>query len=130
MTTIVMEQSCKVLAIYACPQCRVPGLLVEHVHVISSIGQVKPDLKCPYCTFHRAIYLDEWNKKPLYACAIERWVSGKYKPEVHYMHASTPQEAQYHLGDGKYRIVAIGLAIGFFQETDKEDSRLVADKLS
>lgn len=104
------------LAIVCCPACRGLSMLRKEIHAIDSLGKISPDLYCPYnkngqrCGFHRKAYLDEWNKKTLYACAVER----NGKPEIHYMHAKDQKEARIHLGPGNYHIVAIGRAIGFF----------------
>lgn len=104
------------LGIVCCPACSGLSMIHRKVHTIDELGHITPDLRCPYnkngqrCGFHRKVYLDEWNKKALYACAVER----NGKPEIHYMHADNQREARLHLGPGNYQIVAIGRAIGFF----------------
>ena len=118
----------RLLAAFCCPNCRGIRYLVKGIHTIDHLGLVKPDISCKNgpCTFHRKVYLDRWNKKPLYASAIERIVNGKIVPEIHHTHATTPQEAAFHLGQGNYKIVAIGPAIGFKVADGKDDTKLIA----
>jgi hypothetical protein len=110
------------LALICCPNNHV-SILGSQVSKVSSIGKVYPSYQCRpptghgTCSFHRNAYLDRWNKKPLYACAIER----DGKPEMIYTHASTQAEARIQLGPGNYRIVAIGPAIGYFVADKKGD---------
>lgn len=113
------------LAMVCCPACGTISLLHNRVHQASPLGLITPDLRCSFkknggqqCGFLRKAYLDEWNKKPLYACAVER----NGKPEIHYMHAKNQAEARIHLGPGAYKIVAIGRAIGFFVHDSHGDS--------
>jgi hypothetical protein len=113
-----------ILALVCCPNCGKSSILHQRIHHINHLGKVDPSFMCKYypCQFHRDIYLDEWNKKPLYACAVMR----DGKPEMHYMHATTQQEARIQLGAGNYYIVAIGRAVGFFVH-DNHGDKLSAD---
>jgi hypothetical protein len=117
------------LAAISCPKCKMPSVLSRAVHTIGKMGRVSPDFICTQlplnyggheCRFHRTIYLDHWNKKPLYAVAYEeRTPAGKWTANIEYCHASTPAEARFHIGPGNYKIVAIGRAIGY-NVLDKE----------
>jgi hypothetical protein len=129
LTVKVMGETCKVLALYCCPHCKTVGLLTERVHVISNVGKVEPDLRCNTCHLHRPIFLDKWNVKPLYACAVERLDRGHVKREIHYMHATNAVEARFHLGQGNYKIVAIGPAVGYLAK-DEHGEVLAADAMS
>lgn len=109
-----------VMALVCCPFGHI-AILHSSVSKVDYLGKVTPSYQCRIkdgtCSFHRNAYLDRWNKKPLYACAIERREknSGVFKPEVIYTHASNQAEARIQLGPGDdYRIVAIGPAIGYF----------------
>jgi hypothetical protein len=108
------------LALVCCPNCRGVMALARGVHAVDPVtGRVRPDLIHKKCGFHRRVHLDRWNRKPLYACAIERrGRDGRYHPEVTYCSADTQDEARFHLGLGDYRIVAVGRAIGFFASKD------------
>jgi hypothetical protein len=114
------------LGILCCPNCGTNLILHSQIHSIDRLGLIHPDIRCNSCSFVAHGYLDKFRDKPLYACAIE--VDGK--PEIHYMHAQTQQEARIHLGPIKhkqaYRIVAIGPAIGHHVE-DEHGEVLKAD---
>jgi hypothetical protein len=127
----------EILAIFACPACHETRLLTRAVHTISPIGLVQPDIQCKgnrgTCSYHRKTYLDRWNRKPLYAAAVEVWDPRKrtWSPEMVYTHATNQEEATRQLGqtiDGKsYRIVGVAPAIGFFVADGKDDTKLLAD---
>ena len=106
------------LALISCPSCGANLLLHDRIHQIDRLGKIHPDILCNKCSFTRACYLDKWNDKDLYACAIE--VDGR--PEIHYMHASNQAEARLHMGPiahkKSFRIVALGRAIGFVANDD------------
>jgi hypothetical protein len=122
----------KILAAFSCPNCKEIRFLIEGIHTIDHMGRVKPDVQCKAraslsnieCSFHRRVYLDKWNKKTLYAVAIENWTGFKWTPEIRYTHADSEAEARFMMGEGQFRIVACGPAVGFFVE-DK-----VGDKLN
>jgi hypothetical protein len=105
-----------VLGFFRCPNCKEISVLDSRVHKVDNLGKVSPSLQCKYsgCSFHRKCYLDKWNNKPLYACAVVR----NGRNEIHYMHARTAAEARIHLGAGDYKIVGIGLAIGHHNASD------------
>ncbi|MDE2020830.1 MAG: hypothetical protein KGJ13_10885, partial [Patescibacteria group bacterium] len=66
------------------------------------------------------IYLDMYHDKPLWACAVERFVHGNVRPEIIYVHGRNETEARTNLGVMKQtRIVAIGRAIGYFVQDTK-----------
>jgi hypothetical protein len=123
------EKPAWLLAAISCPKCKMPSVLSRAIHTIGKMGRVSPDFLCTQrplnyggyeCRFHRTIYLDHWNKKPLYAVAYEeRKSDGKWTANIEYCHASTPAEARFHIGPGNYKIVAIGRAIGY-NVLDKE----------
>jgi hypothetical protein len=106
------------LALISCPACGTNLLLHNRVVSIDRLGKIHPDIRCNKCTFTRTCYLDKWNDKDLYACAIE--VDGQ--PQIHYMHAQNQAEARLHLGPvahkKSFRIVALGRAIGFVANDD------------
>ena len=124
-----------ILAAVCCPRCKLPSVLTPKVHTVSQFGHVTPDFFCTqmpggstlnvldtphHCGFHRPIFLDHWNKKPLYAIATEQLRGDKWIPQIEYCHASTVAQAREHLaGSGEYKIVAIGRAIGY-NVLDKE----------
>jgi len=113
------------LALVSCPNCKNISILHKSIHAIDHLGKLTPSYACKYpgCTFHRGVYLDEWNKKPLYACAVIE----NNKIKHYYTHATSQGEARVQLGIGNYtEIVAIGRAIGFFVE-DKQGLILSAD---
>lgn len=126
----------KILAAFGCPNCKEVRLLAHGIHTIDTIGLVQPDLQCKgqdgRCSYHRKTYLDRWNRKPLYAAAVECWddTRKKWEAEMVYTHAANSDEARFMLGpmvNGKsYRIVGVGLAIGFFVD-GKDDRHLSAD---
>ena len=127
-----------ILAIFSCPNCHGVRALIDGIHTINPFGLVQPDLDCGgdttrHCSYHRKTYLDRWNRKPLYACALETWDRGhqRWTPEMVYTHATTQEEATRQLGpttSGKlYRIVAIAPALGFFVTDGKDDTKLSAD---
>ena len=122
-----------ILAVFSCPACKGIRFLVKGVHTIEHDGRVKPDIQCKAngCQFHRRVYLNRWNKKPVYACALERWNprTQKWSPEVHYVSATSQQEAREQLGNTLIgaREVSIGPAIGFFVKDGKDDTKLVAE---
>jgi hypothetical protein len=124
------------VAMIACPKCGGMNILShspEAARAISAmtgravppvaqqidhLGKVSPDFRCmhPGCGFHRKVYLDRWNKtKPLYACAfIDMKLPVKQrKIEIAYSHAIDAREARFHLGPGKFHVIATGPAIGF-----------------
>jgi hypothetical protein len=121
-----------IFALFCCPNCKQVSALADYVHKVNHIGKISPSLICKYkgCSFHRNCYLDMWNQKPLYACAIEYYDhEGKFKTEMRYTHASTTEEARLQLGNvgyKRYNIVAIGRAIAMFVE-DKKGLVLSAD---
>jgi hypothetical protein len=116
----------RILAAFSCPNCHAIRFLVDGIHKIDHVGKVQPDVQCKAgkCSFHRRMYLDRWNKKPLYAVALENWNGSKWTPEIRYTHADTEAEARFMMGQGPFRIVGAAPAIGFFVE-DK-----VGDKLN
>lgn len=118
-----------IICITRCPNCKNFNALHMGVHRFDHLGRVSPDYKCMNCDFHRIVYLDEINDKPLYACAIERLKGGKWKPEMIYTHAQDQTEALKQLGkdaiDNRVRIVGIGRAIGF-KVMDNHGERLLA----
>jgi hypothetical protein len=122
----------RILAAFSCPNCKAIRFLVDGIHTIDHMGRVKPDVQCKArstiagveCSFHRRVFLDRWNKKPLYAVAIENWNGKVWTPEIRYTHADNEAEARFMMGQGPFRIVSAGPAIGFFVE-DK-----VGDKLN
>jgi hypothetical protein len=123
----------RLLVTFSCPNCHAIRMLMKGVHDIDHMGRVKPDIQCKAgnCTFHRRVYLDRWNKKPLYAVALEIWDQRKksWKPEIRYTHAENEAEARFMMGDPitqGFRIVSAGPAIGFFVE-DKVGNRLNVD---
>jgi len=117
--------SSAILALLCCPNCGSNLLLHSSIHQIDSLGKMDHELRCNHCSLICITYLDEWNKKPLYACAIE--VDGV--PQIHYVHATSIEEARIHLGPIRhkrsYRIVGIARAIGFIAE-DNHGERLRA----
>jgi hypothetical protein len=122
------------LGIISCPNCGANLLLHDRIHTVDRLGRIRGadgrgDLECNSCSFCRPCYLDEWNNKPLYSCAIE--VDGE--PQIHYMHASNQAEARLHLGPiahkKSFKIVAIGRAIAVIARDDHGDN-ISADVLS
>lgn len=111
------------LAIVCCPACCRNIIVHGEVSTIDILGKVSPSFQHAGCSFHRNIFLDKWNDKPLYACAIYR---ENGKTEIIYTHAQDAREARMHLGPGNYQITAIGPAIGFFVQ-DKHGDKLSAD---
>jgi hypothetical protein len=107
-----------------CPNCKQVSIISRNIHKIGDTGRLFPSFICKYqgCSFHRDAYLDMWNAKPLYACAVMR----DGNPEMHYMHADNPRAARIQLGPGNYHVVAVGRAIGMFAE-DKHGEKLSAD---
>jgi hypothetical protein len=120
----------QIMALFCCPNCKRISAIVQWLHEVNRFGKVSPSLQCmnpKRCSFHRNAYLDMWNNKPLYACAVERVLrDGTLKAEIHHMHANNVTEARIHLGPGNYHIVGIARAIGFFVE-DKHGEKLSAD---
>jgi hypothetical protein len=119
-----------ILALVACPNCKGVSGLSRKIHRINSFGKLMPNFICPHsinkirCSFNRDCYLDRWNKKPLYAIALEYpTISGGWRPVIEYCHATNEAEVRKHLGPGSYRIVAIGPVIGYNVE-DKEGKKL------
>jgi hypothetical protein len=132
-------QSKTVLAMICCPSCRRVQIVDSRVHKFSQKGQIlitdnsEPEHAHAFicmCGYVRRVFLDRWLKKPLYACAIERFASdGKIVPEIVYVNANSPQEAKIQCGAGNYRFVEVGLAIGFFtaDKNGKDESKLIGD---
>jgi len=133
-----------VLPIIGCPTCNSPLFLAHRadtakmlsrlmrrpvpvVHKIDHLGKVQPDIQCGGCGFHRKIYLDRWNKtKPLYALAyVDMRKGAERKIEIAYSHSIDTREARFHLGPGKYDVIAGGPAIGFF--VDEKTGRVTTD---
>jgi hypothetical protein len=135
-----------VIAMVSCPSCggllclahsadaakhlsRMLGKPIPVAHSIDHLGRVSPDAMCGYgrCDFHRRIYLDRWNKtKPLFAIAYVNLSRGEHgKIEIAYSHSIDAREARLHLGAGNFRIIASGLALGFF--VDETTGRVTAD---
>lgn len=137
-----------VVAMIACPSCGgltylshsreaarilgrwMGGVQVPVAHSVDHLGKVSPDILCKHgrCDFHRTVYLDRWNKtKALFAIAYvdDRLPEGKRKIEIAYSHAVDTKEARFHLGPGKFRVIAGGPAIGFF--VDVKTGRMTAD---
>lgn len=121
----------RIIAVFSCPNCHEIRFLATGIHTIDHLGKVSPDVQCKAklpsnaeCSFHRRVYLDRWNKKPLYAVALENWDGKKWTPEIRYTHADSEAEARFMMGQGAFRIVGAAPAIGFFVE-DK-----VGDKLN
>lgn len=119
-----------VLTLVCCPKCKQPSLLHDRVTHIDKLGKLSPDFACPTqsppCGFRRKAYLDKWNRKPLYACAL---MKDGITAQVLYCHASTQAEARRELGMGigpNDTIVGIAPAIGMFA-TDSHGEKLVAD---
>jgi hypothetical protein len=117
------------LGIISCPSCGTNLLLDNKIHNVDRLGKIHPTIQCNSCSFTRVCFLDEWNKKPLYACAIE--IDGE--PQIHYMHAATQVAARAELGQVAYkksfRIVALGRAVGFIA-SDSHGEKLTADVFS
>lgn len=101
----------QMMAMVCCPNCKNISVLHKKVHEIDRFGKVTPDFICKYtgCSFHRKLYLDKWNDKPLYICTIVRAEKAEY--EHIFCHARSQAEARLHIGPGVYTIVAIGLAV-------------------
>jgi hypothetical protein len=114
------------LGFFRCPNCKEISVLDNRVHRIDQFGKVTQSLQCKYkgCSFHRKCYLDKWNDKPLYACAVVR----NGVNEIHYMHARNQAEARLHLGAGDYKIVGIGLAIGHHNSGDTREVIVPSEK--
>jgi hypothetical protein len=122
-----------VVPMVACPRCahlliltptpgaaravsRMLGKAIPVAHSIDSYGKVSPDLLCMHggCDFHRTIYLDQWNRqKPLYAIAYTK--DGGDELLIDYCHATNQREARAHLGAGNFNVIAVGPAVGFWQ---------------
>jgi hypothetical protein len=120
----------RIVAAFSCPNCKEIRFLMKGIHDVDHMGKVSPTVQCKAgnCTFHRRVYLDRWNKKPLYAVAIENWNGKSWTPEIRYTHADTEAEARFMMGDGPFRIVAAAPAIGFFVEDKVGDKLNVAAK--
>ncbi len=122
-----------VLALVCCPKCKSPKIVIlQGTHHVDEMGRLSPDFRHHGCDFARKAYLDRWNKKPLYAIAVERKVYDRVAKafnivkEIHYCHASNAGEARFHLGPGNYRVVAVGPAVGALA-VDEHGERAVAD---
>jgi hypothetical protein len=116
------------LSLACCPACKTVVVFDSRVHTIDYVGKLTPDFRHQGCNFARKAYLDKWNKKPLYACVIERWSGGRrWVQEIIYCHAKDETEARFHLGPGNYRIVGVAPAIGALAASDKDDGQFVAD---
>lgn len=121
------------IAFLCCPACHKVSAFHPRIHTISPLGQVTPDFICGQgapgekkCAFHRALYFDRYNDKPLYACATERNVRGKWVPEIVYTLAESQTEAYLEMGaDPLVRVIAIGPAIGF-TSADRDGKVLIA----
>ena len=116
-------------ALLCCPSCGTISALVKNVHTFSNRGVVSPTFECSskVCAFKANVTLEGWNKKPLYAVAIEVTLpNGAIAPEIHYTHADTDAEARQQCGSafpaGSMRIVGCGPAIGFFVNDSKGDA--------
>jgi hypothetical protein len=122
----------RILAAFSCPNCQVISSLIDGIHKIDHVGKVQPDVQCKAgnCTFHRRMYLDRWNKKPLYAVALENWNHRlqKWTPEIRYTHADSEAEARFMIGQGPFRIVGAAPAIGYFVDDKMGDKLNVASK--
>lgn len=122
-----------VKALLCCPKCGNHRIaLLDRIHQIDAFGKVSPDFRHQGCDFARPVYLDRWNKKPLYAIVIERTAiersTGKriMQKEIHYCHATTAEEALFHLGPGLYRVIGVAPAIGVLA-ADEHGDKNVAD---
>lgn len=119
----------KVYAILSCPNCGGISMVADKVTRCDVKGKLDPDFACTHsgCGFRRAVYLDNWNDRVLYACAY--WKSGRI--EIAYCHGSTPHMARMELGmtARDSDIISIGPAIGFFvdEQADKSGKILTAD---
>jgi hypothetical protein len=135
-----------VLAMIGCPACggvlllsqsedaaralrKLTGLPVPVAHAIDRLGKVTPDVLCKHgrCDFHRKVYLDRWNKtKPLYAIAYVNLEKSEHGAiEIAYSHALSAAEARLHLGQGSFKVIGAGPAIGFF--VNEKTGRVTAD---
>lgn len=116
------------LALVGCPKCGMPSALSKDIHEIDRLGKVTPSFICKFivdgrvCNFNRTLYLDEWSKKPLYCCVVLE----RGKVEKYYVNAETQAEARVELGDGPYKVIAIGRAIALFVN-DKKGEQLSTD---
>jgi len=115
-----------ILALISCPNCKGVSGLNRKIHKVDRFGKLEPNFICPFsinkirCSFNRNAFLDRWNKKPLYAIALEYpTLSGGWRAQIEYCHAVNEAEVKKHLGPGSYRIVAIGPVVGYHVE-DKE----------
>ncbi len=112
-----------VFALISCPNCHKVLSLAHPEFKVNKYGLVSPGISCHHCkSFNCEIYLDKWNRdKTLYAVAYT--VGRKFR--IEYCHASTQLEARFHLGPGKYNIIAVGRAVGF-RVTDEKKGTLEA----
>lgn len=124
-------KSLRIHALVRCPACLGISALHKRVTQINRVGKLSPDFVCTHtvrgirCTFQRVAYLDNWNKKPLYAAALEHpTVAGGWRTEIVYCHASTVEEARKYVSPPGSRVVSVGRAIGFFQ--DDQTGRIIA----
>ena len=118
------------VALVCCPTCGEMFALSDRVHEIDEKGHVKHSVPCTRgtCSFRASLILEKWNKKPLYAVAIERWNGRAWIAEMHHTHANSDTEARAqcsHLG-GRYRIVSAAPVVGWFVE-DAHGEKLSAD---
>jgi hypothetical protein len=128
------------MALFCCPACKAVCAVDRRVHSVDVFGHVTPktkgsegkELKCTnWCSFNRICYFNHWSEKPLYAIAFERctYVQGKEKwtAELRYCHAVSELEARSQLAlRFTDRIVAIGPAIGYHVENEKQENILTA----
>lgn len=121
----------RIHALVRCPTCLGISALHKRVTKVSRVGKLMPDFVCTHtphgirCTFQRVCYLDNWNKKPLYAAALEHpTISGGWRTEIVYCHAVTVEEVRRHVAPPGSRVVSVGRAIGFFQ--DDQTGRIIA----
>lgn len=109
------------LTLLCCPECGTIFSLKSKVHTIDDKGAVKERIACTKttCDFASFVVLEKWNKKPIYAVAIERMnPAGEWLPEMHHTHAMNEHEAKKQCAGlgGTYRIIGAAPAIGFFEK--------------
>lgn len=121
--------ACGMHAMVSCPACKGVSVLLKRLHKIDGYGHLKPSFICTHervvgkakirCSFNRDLYLNKWNKQPLYAVALEHpTIAGGWRPEIVYCHASNEKEARRHCGPGNYRVVAVGPVVGYWQDNE------------
>ena len=108
------------LTLLCCPECATIFALKNKVHTIDDAGNVKERIACTKgtCDFRSFVSLSKWNKKPIYAVAIERMnAAGEWVPEMHHTHALNEYEAKKQCAGlgGTYRIIGAAPAIGWFE---------------